>query len=126
MSRLLEFVRSGALGPIRVGATRGEVQSALELPDQWTETGSIWKYGAVELHFIDERVWMIFSDDPSLAALAAGHLLAPGVELQYVRRTAGERHVRPERDGRGDRCVARDRRGDGRRAAGGGSGRDRA
>lgn len=83
MSRLLEFVRSGALGPIRVGATRGEVQSALELPDQWTETGSIWKYGAVELHFIDERVWMIFSDDPSLAALAVD-IVAPGVELQYV------------------------------------------
>ena len=35
MSRLPEFVRTGALGPIRVGATRDEVQDALERPDQF-------------------------------------------------------------------------------------------
>jgi len=65
---LPDFLRTGALGPIRLGFSRQEVHLALGNPDDWqnvTEPGQlpdIYKYGDIEFHFDRDRLWLLHSD----------------------------------------------------------------
>lgn len=65
---LRDFVLDGVLGGTRVGMTRGEIQSVLGLPDQWScgepcEAARIWRFGLFEVHIgDDDRAWLLFTD----------------------------------------------------------------
>ena len=74
---MLEFARTGQLGPLRCGMSRDELLAAVGPPSDWMldtvdriksrmETSGIWWYGDVEFHFDEDRVWMIFSDHSPL------------------------------------------------------------
>jgi len=66
---LEEFIRSGQLGPIKIGLSRNEVKTAFGEPNQWHskspswKTANIWKYGDTEFHFRADKLWMIFFDE---------------------------------------------------------------
>ena len=64
---LLDFAKTGKLGPIYLGQSRIEVNSILGDPPLWgtqkyMSVSSIWRYGDIEIYFADEVVDMIFSD----------------------------------------------------------------
>ncbi len=68
MISLLTFIRTGRLGAIGLGSTRTEVEAAFGPAPDWDaasqrESAQIWKYGAMEIYFDADRVWMIFTDD---------------------------------------------------------------
>lgn len=68
MISLLTFIRTGRLGEIGLDSTREEVEAAFGSPPNWDaqsqpESAQIWKFGAMEIHFDEHRVWMIFIDD---------------------------------------------------------------
>ena len=66
-----EFLRSGAFGPLKIGASRDQVYAALGEPDDWSipsrrqRLPAIWKYGVVEFHFDagTNTVALIHADD---------------------------------------------------------------
>lgn len=64
-----DFIQSGALGSLRLGDTRADVERHLGLPTNWHATtnnpqeSDIWKYGDVEFYFNGDILWMIFADD---------------------------------------------------------------
>ena len=66
---LQEFVESGVLGTLQVGASRAAVEESLGKPRSWEDRArgyrkaDIWKYGDIELYFQDDVLWMIFADD---------------------------------------------------------------
>jgi hypothetical protein len=67
---LLDFLRTGALGPIRVGLSRDQIETLLGRPDNFSEAKTkdgqpaIYKYGEIELFFNDEQIlWLIHADD---------------------------------------------------------------
>ena len=70
---MLEFLRTGDFGGIRLGMTRQEVREILGEPPNWSitrkrkrsEMAAVWKYGSIEIYFEDAsgKVHMIFSDD---------------------------------------------------------------
>jgi hypothetical protein len=64
---LLTFFRTGHFDCLRIGQDRETILHNFPDPDDWwagapMERAPIWRYGHVELHFADERLWMIFSD----------------------------------------------------------------
>ena len=77
---LLETARTGRVGPIRLGLDGDDVARLLGPPDAWgglpsrydrlgDEAGraaaaarGVWTYGDIELHFVEARLRMIFSD----------------------------------------------------------------
>ena len=71
---MLDFARTGCLGPIHCGLTREDLRGLLGDPPSWGLAGSrsratIWRYGDVEFHFHDNahNIWLIFSDHDHLA-----------------------------------------------------------
>jgi hypothetical protein len=60
------FARDGYLGPLEIGVSRQEISDKLGPPPMWSgaslETGDIWKYGDLELHFADDVIWLIHFD----------------------------------------------------------------
>jgi hypothetical protein len=65
---LRDFIATGAFGPLSLGANREEVKSAFGVPPTWStesacERAAIWKYGDIEFHFDNDRLWLIFADD---------------------------------------------------------------
>jgi hypothetical protein len=66
-----EFLRSGAFGPLKVGATREQVRATLGEPDDWSipsrrqRLPAKWKYGVVEFHFDPgtDTIYLIHADD---------------------------------------------------------------
>ncbi len=68
---LLDFVKTGEIGPIHIGQERGDVLSSIGKPNLWgTEEhmvlATIWRYGDIEIYFNDNKVDMIFSDHDNL------------------------------------------------------------
>ena len=65
---LQEFARSGSLGSIKPGTCRSDVMGFFGQPSDWglppttIDAADIWKYGDFEIHFLDDSVWMIFTD----------------------------------------------------------------
>jgi hypothetical protein len=94
---LLEFLRTGQLGPVRLGMDREALRAALGEPELTGGTSrkyprpSIWKYGSMEFFFPPqgEGLWMIFTDDFPLAGGAGLHLepgwLRGGLSLAEAR-----------------------------------------
>jgi hypothetical protein len=81
---LLEFAKTGQLGPLHAGMTRDELAQQLGLPETWSapsrrEHASIWKYGDVEFHFQGHRVFLIFCDHGSLTSGGATLRLDPWI-----------------------------------------------
>ena len=66
-----EFLRSGAFGPLKIGASREQVGAPLGGPDNWSipsrrqRLPAVWKYGVVEFHFdaATDAVALIHADD---------------------------------------------------------------
>jgi hypothetical protein len=73
---LVEFLRAGAFGPIRLGMSRSQVQAACGPPeDVSVQRGPlIWKYGDIEFHFARDRFFLIHCDhfDPASGLPRAG------------------------------------------------------
>lgn len=65
---LLEFVRTGNLGTLRLGSAKGDVLVALGDPEDIHDgDATIWKYGNIEIMFSADRVMSIevtFRHDP--------------------------------------------------------------
>ena len=65
---LLDFVRSGAFGPVTLGQSRERLRELLGPPDAWgpSQQGPahalIWKYGTTEFHFPGPALSLIHSD----------------------------------------------------------------
>ena len=72
---MLDFARTGRMGPIHCGLPREDLRKLLGDPPNWAAPASsasrakIWRYGDVEFHFSKDlqNVWMIFSDHDHLA-----------------------------------------------------------
>lgn len=66
---LRDFARTGAFGPVELGAARDRVRESLGAPDGWggsgtsERTAAIWKYGTTEFHFADDALGRVYSDD---------------------------------------------------------------
>lgn len=64
-----EFLRTGELGPVRLGISRRQLRGHLGEPEDWGPTprakhnAGIWKYGDIEFHFNGDTLWLIFADD---------------------------------------------------------------
>lgn len=70
---MLDFARTGRIGPIHCGLPREDLRKLLGDPPNWGLASSpaaqaqIWRYGNVEFHFNDlENVYLIFSDHDHL------------------------------------------------------------
>ncbi len=68
---LLEFAKTGKIGPIYLGLSRNKVHSILGDPPLWgtqdrMNIATIWRYEDIEIYFIDDVVDMIFSDHEDL------------------------------------------------------------
>ncbi len=102
-----EFLRSGAFGPLKIGATREQVRAALGEPDDWSipsrrqRLPAIWKYGVVELHFHPgtDTVYLIHADD--FEHLHAGPVvdldpwwMHPDATLEQARAELAAAHLR--------------------------------
>jgi hypothetical protein len=67
---VLDFIRTGAFGPARLGMKREELETALGRPEgsgcgksPGYSKAAIWTYGAFEFHFTpDDELWLIFTD----------------------------------------------------------------
>ena len=66
---MLEFLRTGEFGPIKLGISRAELRGCLDGPEDWEpypkakQHAAVWKYGDIEFYFDDDNIlWMIFSD----------------------------------------------------------------
>ncbi len=60
----LELLRTGKIVGVGLQAPRSFVRERLGEPDQWgiesdVSSAAIWKYGVVELHFQDHRVFLL-------------------------------------------------------------------
>jgi len=71
---MLDFARTGRMGPIHCGLPREDLRKLLGDPPNWAAPASsasrakLWRYGDVEFHFFDlQNVGMIFSDHDNLA-----------------------------------------------------------
>lgn len=66
---MLNFIRTGAFGPVTLGLPRSQVRALLGEPDDWSaearndDSAAIWKYGTTEFHFYADRLWLIHSDE---------------------------------------------------------------
>lgn len=96
---LEDFARTGQLGPISLGASRAEVARAFGTPTDYhvnlnsggnsLETSAIWKYGDIEFHFDDDRLWLFHCDVFDVPQGGGGMALYPWV----VRRGMGLREL---------------------------------
>lgn len=68
---MLEFLRTGQFGPVRLGSSRNELRGYLGEPETWgrpylprssAAQAGIWKYGDIEFHFREDTLWLIFAD----------------------------------------------------------------
>lgn len=101
---LLTFFRTGHFDCLEIGQDRETILHGFPDPDDWSarspmERASIWRYGNVELHFADDRLWMIFSDyvdeldgGPSLA-IDRWLLARPGLTLIEVMSALNREHI---------------------------------
>jgi hypothetical protein len=68
---LLDWLRTGQFGPVRLGFSRAQLQDLLGRPDDMGGTSrkhrtpAIWKYGDIEFHFggRDDPLYLIHLDD---------------------------------------------------------------
>jgi hypothetical protein len=66
---LEEFARTGKLGPLALGMTRGQVVQLVGRPSDFSAhhpeaRATVWRYGNAELHFNEEdRIWLFHFDD---------------------------------------------------------------
>lgn len=64
----LDWLRLGALGPVRLGLSRAEVLAALGEPEDWSVTSrrrrkpAILKWGDLEFHFAEDDLFLIYTD----------------------------------------------------------------
>ncbi len=69
---LLDFLRTGDFGDIRLGMTRPDLMEMLGPPSEWSvsnrrkhwQVAEVWRYGTIEFHFNEwtDVLWMIFTD----------------------------------------------------------------
>ena len=95
---MLEFIRTGELGPLRIGLTRSEVRSLLGDPPQWVaaepkESSQIWRYGDVEFYFADETLVMIFADHDDRNKGSDALIIDPWIVRQDLMRNEFEREL---------------------------------
>ncbi len=101
-----DFLKTGELGPVRLGMSREQVQELLGEPD---DTGgnsrrhrvpTIWKYGDLELHFEQggNRLTLIHADD--FDVLSGGEVLEidawiahKGISLDQVEKELELAHI---------------------------------
>ncbi|MEE1735755.1 hypothetical protein [Streptomyces sp. BE147] len=60
-----EFLATGTLGPVRLGATMTELRDRLPAAvDEFAEPSGFaaWAYGALELHFFDDSLFRVWCD----------------------------------------------------------------
>ena len=67
-SSLLEFAKTGKIGPVHVNMSRKNVHLHLGTPSHWGSEEELWKaeiwcFGDIEIYFAAELVEMIFSDN---------------------------------------------------------------
>jgi hypothetical protein len=56
----IDFVRTGAVRDLRVGATQAHVRATLGEPDETSAiTPTVWRYGTTEITFRDDAVAML-------------------------------------------------------------------
>lgn len=93
---MLDFARTGFLGPIRCGLPREDLRSLLGDPPKWGlgiswTLANIWRYGDVEFHFHDtQNIRVIFSDHDHLAHGGETLVLDPWVVQKGLPRTEFE------------------------------------
>lgn len=68
---MLALAQTGRLGSLGCGITQAEIQAILGSPQLWgpqqsAKQARIWRYGDVEFHFDNWRIWLIFSDHNNL------------------------------------------------------------
>ncbi|MEM6296980.1 MAG: hypothetical protein AAGA54_37290 [Myxococcota bacterium] len=95
---LLGFARTGALGPIRLGLARDEVESLLGSPPSWLANSSkarstIWKFEDVEIYFTDHVVTMLFCDAGTLTNGGEALRIDPWVIRRRLSQAAFEKAV---------------------------------
>ena len=66
---MLDFLRTGEFGPIKLGISRAELRGCLGNPEDWcvdpkgVNYAAIWKYGDTEFYFDNgDALWLIFAD----------------------------------------------------------------
>ena len=64
---MLDFARTGTLGPITIGMSRERLRVTVGPPDDWAAGGTmsragVWLYGNIEVHFADDEVFLVHSD----------------------------------------------------------------
>ena len=65
---MLDFLRTGEFGPVRLGISRAQLRGHLGEPEEWGPApkakhhAGIWKYGDIEFHFNGDALWLIFAD----------------------------------------------------------------
>ena len=67
---LYDFFRSGKFDYLRIGQSRDWILANFPDPDDWSSErkrpgmmhARIWRYGNLELHFVEDKLSMIFSD----------------------------------------------------------------
>ncbi len=79
---LLEFFRTGRFDCLSLGETKEWILHNFPDPDVGDVPGhgrrtSIWGYGAIELHFEGEELWMIYSDHLDRLVAGSGIALDP-------------------------------------------------
>lgn len=96
---MLDFARSGCLGPIHCGLPREDLRNLLGDPPNWgcPATTSwlrakVWRYGDVEFHFHKhlQNVWLIYSDHDHLADAGETICLDPWIVQKGFPRTQFE------------------------------------
>ncbi|WP_433421665.1 hypothetical protein ACQP1V_11090 [Microtetraspora malaysiensis] len=80
---LLDFLRGGRFGPIRLGATRAAIRDllgephAVHIATRRVAYEDIWKYGDFEFYFDDSHdgadiLWMIYTDEFTIPRCGSG------------------------------------------------------
>ncbi len=99
---MLEFLRTGLWGPIRLQMTRSQVQASIGPPDVVSvkREPAIWKYGDVEFHFVQAALVLIHIDhfDPASGLPRTGERmrLDPWVIRQGIAQSALEPHLQAQ------------------------------
>jgi hypothetical protein len=98
---LVEFIRTGALGPIEIGMPLRMVEGVAGPPSKWSEDVdeegkiSMWHYGDISLTFEDETLQSIDSDDFEIPAVGnsiimQSSLLTNCLTLSQIEHELGE------------------------------------
>lgn len=98
---LKELIETGSFGPVKLGMNCEEVESSLGAPDDVGGTSrkyrkpSIWKYGEIELHFVQgaDSLFLIHLDDFDVSSGGKSLHLDPWVIRGTLSLSDAEQHL---------------------------------